>query len=63
MLRKHSGVIRDEEVQGKEEALKRRADRLNKATNILLYIQPSLFILGFVSLAISVLITNGSKLR
>jgi hypothetical protein len=44
-------------------SLKRTADRLNKATNILLYVQPSLFILGFLSLAISVIITNGAKLN
>ena len=44
-------------------ALRRTADRLNRATNMLLYVQPSLFIMGFINLTISVLVTNGAKLK
>jgi hypothetical protein len=39
------------------------ADRINQATQILIYVQPSLFLLGFVCLTVSVFITHGSKLR
>ncbi len=44
-------------------SLKQKTDRLRKAASILLYVQPSLFILGFISLTISVLITHAPKLK
>lgn len=62
MIRDYPGEA-SEQVTRQAISLKRTADRLNRVTNILLYIQPSLFILGFISLTISVLITNGAKLR
>ena len=42
--------------------LKKQGDRLNRSTNILLYVLATLFLTGCGCLAVSVLITNGSKL-
>src|SRR5580692_6474744 len=63
MMRDHPGLVTDETVIKTARVLKKTADRLNKATNILIYLQPGLFIIGFVCLAVSVFITHGAKLR
>ena len=62
MMQNNPGEVTEQAVR-QAISLKQKADRLNKATNILLYVQPSLFILGFISLTISVLITHGPKLK
>jgi hypothetical protein len=63
MARDNPGVVADQRLQQQADSIKKSADQLNRATNVLVYVQPSLFILGFVSLTISVLITNGAKLK
>jgi len=62
MMKDYPGEV-TEQIAHQAISLKAGADRLNRATNILLYVQPSLFILGFVSLTISVFVTNGAKLK
>jgi hypothetical protein len=52
-----------EELKRKVIKLVTQANRLNKATNILAYAQPGLFIAGFLCLGISVLFTHGAKLN
>lgn len=61
--RDNPGEITDQQLLLQASAIKRKADRINKATNILIYIQPSLFLLGFICLAISVLITHRANLK
>jgi hypothetical protein len=63
MMRDHTGLVTDPALIKKAVTLKKHANRLNKATNILLYVQPVLFIIGFVCLAVSVFLTHGAKLR
>ena len=62
MTQDNPGEVTEQAVR-QAMSLKQKANRLNKATNILLYVQPSLFIPGFISLTISVLITHGPKLK
>jgi hypothetical protein len=62
MMRDHQGLVTDRATIKRATLLKKSADRLNRATNILIYVQPGLFI-GFSCLAVSVLITHGAKLR
>jgi hypothetical protein len=62
MMRDHPEPVTDERLIKKAIALKKTADRLNRATNILIYVQPALFLVGFGCLAVSVFITHGAKL-
>ena len=62
MMQKYPGVVTDELLIKKAIALKKTADRLNRWTNVLIYLQPALFMTGFVCLAVSVFITDGNKL-
>jgi uncharacterized membrane protein YdbT with pleckstrin-like domain len=60
--RDNPGLVNDEKLIKTARTLKKTANLLNRATNILLYVQPALFLVGFMCLAISVFITNGGKL-
>jgi hypothetical protein len=55
MMRNNPGVVTDETVIKEARDLKKTADRLNRATNILMYVQPALFLLGFIFLSVSCL--------
>lgn len=63
MMRDHPGLVTDEAVIQTVRVLKKTANRLNRAANILIYVQPGLFIIGFVCLAVSVFLTHGAKLK
>ena len=61
MQRNHPGEV-SLEVARAARSLKKTADVLNASTRILLYLQPVFFMLGFLCLAVSVLIANWAKL-
>lgn len=62
MMRDHRGPVIDEELAEQAIELNKAADRLNLATRILIYVQPAMFLAGFICLAVSVFITHGAKL-
>ena len=62
LMRDNPGVVTDEALIERAVKLRRTADRLNRATNWLIYIQPALFISGFICLAVSVFTMHGKKL-
>jgi hypothetical protein len=55
-------AISEDEATTSMKNLKEQGDQLNRATNILLYVLAALFLVGCGCLAVSVFITNGSKL-
>jgi hypothetical protein len=63
MMRDHPRLVTDPAVIKTARGIRKTAERLNRATNILIYVQPGLFIVGFICLAVSVFITHGAKLR
>jgi hypothetical protein len=55
-------TISEDEALASIKRIKSEKDHLNRATNILLYVVAMLFLTGCGCLAVSVLITTGSKL-
>jgi hypothetical protein len=63
LMRDNPGVITDSKLISDVEALKAKADRINKLTTILLRCQAVLFITGFLLLTATVLLTHLATLR
>jgi hypothetical protein len=62
LVRDNPPFVTDPKMIEVAKNLKKNADRVNATTRVLLKLQPILFGLGFIAVAISVILTNGNKL-
>jgi len=62
LMQHHPEEVTNQEVLLQASRIKRIADCLNRTTNILLYVQPTLFLTGFGCMTVSVFIVHGHKL-